>query len=981
MLLKSKNIVLVFFISLFVSTFLSANNIEKKNILLLHSYHSGMTWIDNINKAVKDTLSPDSSNYVVYTEYMDTKRHNSPEYYDALKEIYIKKYKNIKFDIILSSDNNAFDFLVKNRDDIFGKVPVSFSGVNGFETEMIKDVTMFTGVAEQFSDKETVETILKLDPKIKNIYIINDYLATGKAWTKDMKNNLKSYENRVNIIYADNLTLKELKEKINSFDKNTAILLGVYFADKDKNYITYEKIGSYLLEGSQASVYCLLNFNISNNVIGGKVITGYSQGEAMSKVALRILQGENPDTINITYSEANEFIFNYKGLKYYDINQKLVPKNSKIINKPFSLYEEYKSILFNLVTIFGIILVLLFILFLYLRTKSNSEDIQRDNFIISLIRFAPIVIIPIVTILIIWLFVYSINTNHEEMKQIEKEAYLENKKQESQREVTRYIEIAKSRLSSVDNDNLDLIKRNFIDIAKDIKYGKSGYIIVGSMEGYMLSHPNKNLVGAYVFDGKHEKTKEVFIKFKEKIEKDGSGFVSYTWINPNSKIEEKKITYVNFLPQFNWFVASGVYLDEVDQYIEKKIKKNAVFDEKNISLLIVASVVLLIFSLIISIVISIIIKNAFKNYRQSVVDEIKKSKIIEKSKKEFETIFKYAQDGIAITDLKGNFLKFNNAFKTLVEYEDDELLTKNCNALTALKDREKNSNAMQQAIITGHVDNFEKECITKNGKKVTVHISISLLPDKESFLLITKDASSIKLIEEQSKLVSMGEMIGNIAHQWRQPLSVISTGATGMKVQKEFGVLTDESFDKTCDVINENAQYLSKTIDDFRNFIKGDRKKELFDFSDNINSFLSLVDGSVKAHNIHVVLELEKNLKLDGYENELIQCYLNIFNNSKDAYKNNNIKYFFIKSYRRNNTLVVKLKDNAGGIQENIISKIFEPYFTTKHKSQGTGLGLHMTYNLISKGMNGTIEVNNISYKYKEKDYVGAEFKIILPLN
>ncbi len=224
-------------------------------------------------------------------------------------------------------------------------------------------------------------------------------------------------------------------------------------------------------------------------------------------------------------------------------------------------------------------------------------------------------------------------------------------------------------------------------------------------------------------------------------------------------------------------------------------------------------------------------------------------------------------------------------------------------------------------------------------------------------------------------------MIGNIAHQWRQPWSIISTGATGMKVQKEFNALTDESFNKTCDVINENVQYLSKTIDDFRNFIKGDRKKELFSFSDNINSFLSLVDGPIKAHNINVILEFEDNLKLYGYENELIQCYLNIFNNTKDVFQTCNAKerYFFIKAYKNNNKIIIKLKDNGGGIEEDIISKIFEPYFTTKHQSQGTGLGLHMTYKFIVDGMNGTIEANNLNYEYKGENYIGAEFIIIMP--
>ncbi|MCD4758072.1 MAG: PAS domain S-box protein [Arcobacteraceae bacterium] len=348
---------------------------------------------------------------------------------------------------------------------------------------------------------------------------------------------------------------------------------------------------------------------------------------------------------------------------------------------------------------------------------------------------------------------------------------------------------------------------------------------------------------------------------------------------------------------------------------------------------------------------------------------------------EFESIFQYSKDGIAILDLEANFLEFNSAYLEMTDFTREELLKKSSIELSAPEEIEKSKKLILEVIEKGHVKNYEKTYVVKNGKRIDINMSLALLPDKKRILISTKDITNLKQLEKQSKLVSMGEMIGNIAHQWRQPLSIISTGATGMKVQKEFNALTDESFNKTCDVINENVQYLSKTIDDFRNFIKGDRKKELFSFSDNINSFLSLVDGPIKAHNINVILEFEDNLKLYGYENELIQCYLNIFNNTKDVFQTCNAKerYFFIKAYKNNNKIIIKLKDNGGGIEEDIISKIFEPYFTTKHQSQGTGLGLHMTYKFIVDGMNGTIEANNLNYEYKGENYIGAEFIIILP--
>ena len=234
---------------------------------------------------------------------------------------------------------------------------------------------------------------------------------------------------------------------------------------------------------------------------------------------------------------------------------------------------------------------------------------------------------------------------------------------------------------------------------------------------------------------------------------------------------------------------------------------------------------------------------------------------------------------------------------------------------------------------------------------------------------------------QSDKMVSMGEMIGNIAHQWRQPLSAISTGATGIIAKKEYGILTDEALLEACGNINKHAQYLSQTIDDFRNYIKGDREKKVFSLKNDIDSFLHLIEGSSKKEVIEIIVDIDEEIAIDGYPNELVQCFINIYNNAKDAFHEQEIglKYIFITSEIIDNEIKIYIKDNAGGIDENIIHKIFEPYFTTKHKMQGTGLGLNMTYTLIVEGMNGNIEVHNRTYDYNQTIYTGAEFIITLP--
>ena len=236
-------------------------------------------------------------------------------------------------------------------------------------------------------------------------------------------------------------------------------------------------------------------------------------------------------------------------------------------------------------------------------------------------------------------------------------------------------------------------------------------------------------------------------------------------------------------------------------------------------------------------------------------------------------------------------------------------------------------------------------------------------------------------LHSSRKMVAMEEMIENIAHQWRQPLSVISTGATGLKIQKKYGSLSDDDFVKFCNSINDNAQYLSRTIEDFKNFIKGDREIVKFNLTDNIEKFLDIINSSSKMEQIEIILNLDDSLEVLGYPNELIQCYMNLYNNSKDVlYGSKNKKHIFIDTCREKENFIIKFRDNGSGIPESIISRVFEPYFTTKHQMQGTGLGLHMTYNLIVDGMKGSLEAKNVKYKHEDSEYTGVEFIIILPI-
>ncbi len=247
---------------------------------------------------------------------------------------------------------------------------------------------------------------------------------------------------------------------------------------------------------------------------------------------------------------------------------------------------------------------------------------------------------------------------------------------------------------------------------------------------------------------------------------------------------------------------------------------------------------------------------------------------------------------------------------------------------------------------------------------------------------VAKNAQKEQLLAQQSKMASMGEMLENIAHQWRQPLSVISTASSGIIMQKKFGLSSEEKEIETLNIITDSAQHLSKTIDDFRDFFKAHKEKKLFSIKEVYKRTLMLLESKFKNREIEVIENIE-DIKIYGLDSELVQSIMNILNNARDILETkekHQRRLIFIDIYKKENNAIIKIKDNGGGIPDDIIEKIFEPYFTTKHQSQGTGIGLYMTEEMIIKHMYGTISVENNEFEFESKSYKGACFTVTLPI-
>ncbi len=530
------------------------------------------------------------------------------------------------------------------------------------------------------------------------------------------------------------------------------------------------------------------------------------------------------------------------------------------------------------------------------------------------------------------------------------------------------------------DDFEDSIKNKILNYVRKIRYKDDRYIFITNDKGKVLSHKYEKLIGLDItksIEGfkQHYENKEMFANGK---------FIEYALKEENIN---RKITYARWIKEWNWVIGTGFNFDKInDRIIERQnhleIKYNEYLKET-----IVLSSILIFILLVISHIISRFVEKSFYQYKSSLEEKHK-------------TLVK-AQRTASIGDWKLDI-------KTQEAYWSDEIL----NILGIEELKEKPSPAFLKKLM--HPDDWEgfKSSLENTMCKKSDHACVyriirpkdkniiwidcrgQLSEDNQKVYGTIQDITKRKLLEDekdqkeallfqQSKLASMGEMLGNIAHQWRQPLSLITSTATGAQVQNKIGVLDSETIDKNLESITETAKHLSQTIEDFRTFFKPkDDEFNKFSIKDIISRTLNLINVQFKSKNIIIIEEIEDS-NIVSLENELVQALINILNNARDALCDiNNLeqKLILIKTYVKKENLIIEIQDNGGGIPKNILDRVFEPYFTTKHQSHGTGIGLYMTQQIVDKLLKGSIRVKNKDFSFETKSYHGANFKIILPL-
>ncbi len=513
-------------------------------------------------------------------------------------------------------------------------------------------------------------------------------------------------------------------------------------------------------------------------------------------------------------------------------------------------------------------------------------------------------------------------------------------------------------------------KEEIFEIIKDtlrsITFNQGrGYFFIYDINGKKHLYPltEENNISLNLKD----KNREKFIKnISETIKNKSERFDNYYWYKPNELKASLKTSFFKYFEPFNVVIGTGEYIDDV----ESKVKKQ-VLDYINLIRYEDEGYIFILdydFTYLIHKNNSYVGKNASHIKDAKNIDIILKDILyIGKNGEGYYTYSHLKEKNADYYTEKISFIKGVKDWNWIIGigfYEDD--LKNNLKQKRAELDKEFLSDISNVLLIAF--------ILTIIFLAISIYIS-KLIED--SFKVYKKELENQQnILAQQSKMASMGEMIANIAHQWRQPLSVISTAATGISFQKELNNLNDKDFFEATAKINDSAQYLSKTIDDFKNFfspIKDEKEtniKELF-----LKTF-KLLDAQFKTKNISIIQDIQ-DIQIVTLENEFLQVLINILNNARDELaKVEYDRYIFINVFNNTKTAIIEIYDNAGGIEEKYLKKVFEPYFTTKDKSIGTGIGLYMSHEIVTKHLNGMLDVQNFEFLYKNEMYKGAKFTI-----
>ncbi|RUT78331.1 sensor histidine kinase [Ancylomarina longa] len=673
---------------------------RKQRVLVLHSYHQGLNWTDNISKGIQSVLEKESNVELTF-EYMDTKRHSEPEYLKEFAKLYALKHQRNRFDLIIASDNNALDFVRNYYSEFFKGIPIVFCAIDQFKPDLIEGIDQVSGVTEEIDSRKTIEIALRLHPNAKQLVVINDNQTKSAILNR---NNIKALwpkiDTKVKLVFLENLSIPDLIKRVKKLDPNSVIYLINFSRDKEGNFISYQENIEIIRNATNLPIYSSWEFYFGEGIVGGMLTSGFKQGALAAQIALRVLKNEDIATIPIVRTGYNSFKFDYKQMKRFGILPKQLPENSYISNRPPSIVHQYQTSLLVIVCFIVLITILL-----------RYSKIKRDRNEKRLIK---------------------INTELDRrVAERTKELIFVNEKLELQTD-----QIIKQ------NKELEQHRHNLLELVQERTENlEEANLELKSSRDRLLRMLDANSDGVWEYNFLNE---QIYIS---KIIWDKLGYQSVTisktkellrkLIHPEDLITIKQKQKLNRQGKSELFIVEFRMLTRQKEWMWFKAKGKILdYNEKGIPLNIVGTLI---------------------NITQRKIAEEKiniEEKKLRLSEKRWRSLIEQASDEILIYDIDGCILDANSAACEWLGYTNEELLNLNyceidqshrCSELQSYWKKLNTSNPSYS---------FESTQKRKDGSSFPVEIRLSLIELQDSNLILSVGNDISKRQETERKILN-----------------------------------------------------------------------------------------------------------------------------------------------------------------------------------------------------------------------------------
>jgi len=326
-------------------------------------------------------LDPVRNGFKVVIEYMGTKWAYAEPYFEQLRGTYKYKFQGIRFDLIIATDDDAFNFLKRNRDELFPDTPVVFCGVNWFKPESVPaGFKGYTGVNEDADIPATLDLMLNLHPGAKKVFVVTDMTTTGKKVHTQFEGIVSKYKDRVSFTFLDDMVMSEILDTVGKLGNDSLVLMTIFQKDKSGAFFEFSESARLISKSSRVPCYGLWDFNLGFGIVGGMLTSGYNQGKTAGETAVRILKGEKADAIPVLMKSPNRFMFDNRQMERFGITKTALPKGSVVINEPESFHkvpnEVILAMLIGIASLSGVILMLLYVI---RQRKRSEESLQKAH--------------------------------------------------------------------------------------------------------------------------------------------------------------------------------------------------------------------------------------------------------------------------------------------------------------------------------------------------------------------------------------------------------------------------------------------------------------------------------------------------------------------------------------------------------------------------------------------------------------------------